>query len=93
MSLGLDLDDHASPSHPAVILSFVRDHIGGADLRRVCQVEDRLHDRLRILREREQPCEPIRQALVLCADRRREIDAASVSARSALSGPCLNGDC
>ena len=77
-----------SPSNPAVIYAFVADHVRDlATIREVANVEDRLHDRLRILREREQPADLIRDALVLCANRRREIDAASVAAGMAAS-PC-----
>lgn len=77
-----------SPSNPTMIYAFVADHVRDlATIRDVAAVEDRLHDRLRILREREQSCDLIRDALVLCADRRREIDAASVAAGTAAS-PC-----
>lgn len=67
--------DSDAPSNPATILAFVRDNIGHADIRGVCRVEDSLHDRLRILREREQPADLIRDALVLCAERRKELTA------------------
>jgi hypothetical protein len=78
-----------SPSNPAVIYAFVADHVRDlTTVAAIASVEDRLHDRLRILREREQSCDLIRDALVLCADRRREIDAASVAAGMAAS-PCV----
>lgn len=65
-----------SPSNPAMIYAFVADHVRDLDtIGAIARVEDRLHDRLRILREREQPCDLIRDALVLCADRRRELTA------------------
>lgn len=72
--LNIDIgDDTSSPSNPVSILEFVRDNVGHANLIQLALVEDRLYNRLRILREREQSCDLIREALVLCADRRREI--------------------
>lgn len=73
MSLILPEARDDAPSSPEFILAFVRDHIPHADIAGICRVEGRLHDRLRILREREQPCDLIRDALVLCANRRREL--------------------
>ena len=78
-----------TPNDPAVIYAFVVDHIRDMDtVPAICRVEDSLHTRLRILREREQDPELIRQALVLCADRRRESVALGMPvARSAAANP------
>lgn len=73
MTLLLPIDD--IPSSPQVILAFVAEQLPHADAAAIARVEDRLHDRLRILREREQPCDPIRDALALCALRRQELAA------------------
>lgn len=86
MSLGLPVEAPDSPSNPLVIYAFVQDHVQDIDLAGLARVEDRLHDRLRILREREQDPELIRQALVLCANRRREITAEGGAAQPALHG-------
>lgn len=80
--------DSDAPSNPAIILAFVRDNIGHADIRGVCHVEDSLHDRLRILRERERPADLIRAALVLCAERRAELTRPAGQAGTAAS-PCF----
>jgi hypothetical protein len=72
-------------SDPSLILAFVADNIPHAGLATVLRVEDRLHDRLRILREREQPCDEIRDALALCAARRAELAAAGNEASGAPS--------
>lgn len=67
-------DRDPPPSDPALILAFVADNIAFAGMATVLRTEDRLHDRLRILREREMPADDIREALRLCAARRREIN-------------------
>jgi hypothetical protein len=72
-------------SDPALILAFVKDNIPHADLATVARTIDRLHDRLRILREREQPADPIREALALCEARRVELLADGLQARGAHS--------
>lgn len=74
-----------APNDPGMILAFVRDNIPHAGLLTITKVEDRLHDRLRILREREQPCDEIREALALCAARRTELAAEGGEARRALT--------
>ncbi len=68
-------DRDPPPSDPALILAFVRDNIPHAGMATVLRTEDRLHNRLRILREREQSCDEIRDALALCAERRTELAA------------------
>lgn len=77
-----------APSSPDMIYAFVADHVGDLHtIAAISRVEDSLHTRLRILREREQPCDRIRDALVLCADRRRELSA--ISARPSPAEPGL----
>lgn len=77
-----------SPSNPAVIFAFVADHVRDiTTAAELARVEDRLHDRLRILREREQPADLIRDALALCAARRIELSATSAQPGTAGS-PC-----
>lgn len=56
-----------------IVLSLVTDQIPHADLAAVTRIEDRLHDRLRILREQERPADDARLALALCYARRRQI--------------------
>ena len=86
MTLIIPPDHIDTPNAPAVILSFVTDHVRDLHtIEAVARVEDRLHDRLRILREREQPCDPIRDALALCAERRAELSGEAAQARVALS--------
>ena len=75
-------------SDPALILAFVRDNIPHAGPDTVARTIDRLHDRLRILREREQPADPIREALSLCEARRVELLADGLQAGTAAS-PCF----
>jgi hypothetical protein len=76
-------DRDPPPSDPALILAFVADNIPHAGMETVLRTEDRLHDRLRILREREQPADDIRTALALCAARRTELQADGLQARGA----------
>lgn len=84
MTLILPERDDA-PSSPEMIHAFVADHVRDLHtIAAISRVEDRLHDRLRILREREQPCDRIRDALVLCADRRRELSAISAQPQAAV---------
>lgn len=66
-------DAEQAPSSPEMILAFVRDNIATTGTDRLTLIESRLHDRLRILREREQPADLIREALALCAERRTEL--------------------
>lgn len=81
----LTLPPSDTTSTPRMQLDFTRDMIGHASLADIARVEDRLHDRLRILREREQPCDEIREALALCAARRTELAAEGGEARGALT--------
>jgi hypothetical protein len=80
-------DRDPPPSDPALILAFVADNIAFAGMATVLRTEDRLHERLRILREREQPADDIRTALALCAARRTEL-ADDCQAGTAAS-PCF----
>lgn len=83
MSLGLP----EQPHHPGMILAAVQDTVGHADLALVASIEERLHNRLRILREREQPADEIREALALCAERRAELSAQCARPNPAEPGP------
>ena len=74
-----------APTNPELILAFVRDNIPHAGPATVARTIDRLHERLRILREREQPCDLIRDALALCEARRVELEADGLQARGAHS--------
>lgn len=86
MTLILPEPDRDPPAaDPAAILAFVADNIAHAGMPTLAKVEDRLHNRLRILREREQPCDEIREALALCAARRTELAADGCQAREAQS--------
>lgn len=76
---------------PAAILAFVTDNIAHAGMATLLKVEDRLHTRLRILRERELPADEIREALALCAVRRTEIAALGGDAQPALHGNATTG--
>lgn len=58
-----------------IALAFVADQLPHADLATVARVEDRLHNRLRILREQERPCDDIRAALAACHARRTQLAA------------------
>lgn len=46
-----------------LVLALIEDQIVHADLSGVAAAEERLHERLRIRREREQPCDDVRLAL------------------------------
>lgn len=80
-------DRQPGMSDPALILAFVRDNIPHAGPATVLHTIDRLHDRLRILREREMPADDIREALALCAARRTELAADGGETGTAAS-PC-----
>lgn len=83
MSLGLP----AQPEHPGMILAAVQDTIDRADPVLIRRIEERLHDRLRILRERELPADEIREALALCHARRTQLSAPSAQPLPADPGP------
>ena len=86
MSLDLPPPDRdQSPTDPAMILAFVRDCVGYCDIPDIHKIEARLYERLRILREREQPCDDIRAALALCEARRLQLLPEGLQARGALS--------
>lgn len=59
----------------SALLDMVRDQIAHADLSSIAALEARLHDRLRITREREDPADPVREALSLCHARRSQLAA------------------
>lgn len=81
-----------APNSPAVIYAFVVDHVRDLwTIADISRVEDNLHNRLRLLREREQDPSLIRDALVLCADRRREITAPGGAAQPAQHGNATTG--
>jgi hypothetical protein len=86
-----DTEREPPAADPAAILAFVADNIGHAGMPTLLKVEDRLHTRLRILRERQLPADEIREALALCAARRTELAAYGGEAQPALHGNATTG--
>lgn len=58
-----------------LILALIADQIAHAGTAGVAKAEATLHERLRIRREREQPCDDLRLALAACYARRVQIGA------------------